>query len=412
MPTLEEVLKRLPAESQEMLRFIWESLPPSERRSMQTLLGGLPTETNLLRLLLSLSTVQFKLAFGQKRHVAIVGPANVGKSTLYNQLVQRKQDRAAVSPIPGTTRENQIADAGLFAIVDTPGADTAGALGAIQNEHAMNAARRADFLIILFDAVQGIKRTEVELFSQLSSLGKPYVVCINKIDLVKKDINKIVEQAAVTLEIAPDQILPIAAKDGKNIAQILMAIAVTEPQLVAALGQALPEYRWQLAWRTIVSAASISAVIALTPLPVIDFAPLVITQSMMVIGIARIYNYKITVQRARELVVTFGLGFLGRTLFQELSKLGGLPGWLLASAVAASTTVVMGYAAANWFEKGEKLSGETLKNLTGSVTAELLKSLKTLGKKKPGKASLQESIEKSLEDSSILGKRAPLPAEE
>lgn len=405
MPTFEEVLRKLPSESQEMLRFIWESLPASERRSLQTLLGGLPTETNLLRLLIGLSTVQFKLAFGQKRHVAIVGPANVGKSTLYNQIVQKKQDRAEVSPLPGTTRQNQVADAGLFAVIDTPGTDTVGELGALENEHAMNAARKADFLIILFDAIQGIKRTEVELFQQLTSLGKPYLVCVNKIDLVRRDLQKVIAQAAANLELDQEQVLPIAAKDGKNISQVLMAIAVTEPQLVAALGQAMPQYRWQLAWRTIVSAASISAVIALTPLPIIDFAPLVVTQSMMVIGIARIYNYKITLQRARELVFTFGLGFLGRTIFQELSKFGGLPGWLLAAAVAGSTTVVMGYAAVNWFEKGERLSSETLNKMTRTITAELLNSLKTLGKRKPSKDLLQESIEKSLEDSAVIGQR-------
>lgn len=401
MSAFEDVMKRLPEESQELLRFIWDSLPASERRSLQTILGGLPTETNLLRLLFSLTSVQFKLAFGQKRHIAIVGPANSGKSTLYNQLIQTKQDKAEVSPIPGTTKINQVADTGLFAIVDTPGADTAGAIGAAQNEHAMNAARRADFLIILFDATQGIKRSEIALFEELTGLGKPYLVCLNKIDLVRRESEKVILQAASSLELTPDQVLAISAKDGKNVSQVLTAITVTEPQLVAALGQAMPAYRWQLAWRSIVSAASISAVIALTPLPVIDFAPLVLTQSMMVLGIARIYNYKITPKRARELVVTFGLGFLGRTLFQELSKLGGIPGWLLSAAIAASTTVVMGYAAANWFEKGERLSGETINRLTKSVTAELLKSLKSLGKRKPKKEALQAAISSSLDQAML-----------
>jgi len=48
--------------------------------------------------------------------------------------------------------------------------------------------------------------------------------------------------------------------------------------IMAALGKAHPQYRWQLAWRTIASAASVSAVIALAPLPVIDFVPLIATQ--------------------------------------------------------------------------------------------------------------------------------------
>ena len=189
---------------------------------------------------------------------------------------------------------------------------------------------------------------------------------------------------------------------------MLLAVAATEPEMVAALGQALPEYRWQLAWQTIVRAASISATIALLPLPVIDFVPLVITQSVMVVSIARIYSYKITPQRASELVATFGLGFLGRTLFQELSKLGGFPGWLLSAAIASSTTVVMGYAAVRWFDKGQKLSTAALKKLTQAITTYLLDALKNLGKRKPGQKGLQQRVAQSLQELPLAENSAAL----
>jgi uncharacterized protein (DUF697 family) len=208
-----------------------------------------------------------------------------------------------------------------------------------------------------------------------------------------------------------DQIVPIVAKDGRNLGKVLLAVAATEPEMVAALGQALPEYRWQLAWQSTVRAASISATIALLPLPVIDFVPLVITQSIMVVSIARIYSYKITPQRASELVATFGLGFLGRTLFQELSKLGGLPGWLLSAAIASSTTVVMGYAAVRWFDKGQKLSAGALKKLTQTVTTYLLGTLKTLGKRKPGQKGLQQRVTESLDNLPLAESRAALDRE-
>jgi len=175
------------------------------------------------------------------------------------------------------------------------------------------------------------------------------------------------------------------------------------------LGRALPEYRWQLAWRTIVSAASASAVVALTPIPVIDFIPLVDIQSMMVVGIARIYNYDITLARTRELIATFGLGFLARTLFNELSKLGGVPGWLLSAAVASSTTVAMGYAARVWFENGEKLSAETIANITRSVTGYMLESLRSFGKRKPGSKSLEERISASLSKAKLDEIQLPTP---
>ena len=399
MANIDDILKKLPPGTQEMFRSIWESIPPSERSTLQLLLGSFPNDANLLRLLVNLATVQVKMTFGQKHRVAIVGPANVGKSTLYNQLVYHKDDRAKVSPLPGTTRINQLADAGLFVIVDTPGADAVGDVGEQEQALALSAAEQADFLIIIFDAIQGVKKTELELYNRLLALKKPYIVVLNKVDLVRRETSMLVAHVAATLQLKPEQVIPIVARNGENLSNVLMSIAVTEPELVAALGQALPQYRWQLAWRTIVGAASVSAVIALAPLPVIDFVPLVVTQSVMVLGIARIYNYKITLSRARELVLTFGLGFLGRSLFEELSKFGGLPGWLLSAAIASSTTVVMGYAAVIWFEKGEKLSNETLKKLTNEMTQYLLGNLKDIFKRKPNKQSLQQRIGQTLEKS-------------
>jgi GTPase len=412
MTLFDDILTQFPPDVQATVRKIWDALGPNERASFLTLLTGFPSDANLVKLLVNLSTAQIRQAFGHKHRVVIVGPTNVGKSTLYNLLVQNKRDLAAVGPLPGTTKENQQADAALFTVVDTPGADAVGSLGEQEKGLALSASMDADFLLLVFDAVQGIKKTEQELFNELSALKKPFVVVLNKIDLVpRKDLQAVISNAALNLGLEPDQIVPIVAKDGKNLGKVLLAIAATEPELVAALGQALPEYRWRLAWQTIVRSASISAAIALAPLPVIDFVPLVITQSIMVISIARIYNYKITPRRASELVATFGLGFLGRTLFEELSKLGGLPGWLLSAAIASSTTIVMGYAAVRWFEKGEKLSTEAIKKLTQDMTTYLLDTLKSLGRRKPGQKGLRERITQSLESSPLAESRSALDKE-
>jgi small GTP-binding protein len=412
MTLFDDILKQFPPDVQATVRKIWEALGPNERDSFLSLLIGFPADTNLVKLLVKLSTAQIRQAFGRKHRVVIVGPTNVGKSTLYNLLIQNKSDQAVVSPLPGTTTENQQADAALFTVVDTPGADAVGSVGEHEKDLALSASAEADFLVLVFDAIQGIKKNELELFNEISTLKKPFVVVLNKIDLVpRKDLQAVISNAAHNLGLDPDQIVPIAAKDGKNLGKVLLAVAATEPEMVAALGQALPEYRWQLAWQTIVRSASISAVIALVPLPVIDFVPLVVTQSIMVVSIARIYNYKITPQRASELVATFGLGFLGRTIFQEMSKLGGLPGWLLSAAIASSTTVVMGYAAVRWFEKGEKLSNEALKKLTQGMTTTLLETLKSLGKRRPGQKGLRERITQSLESSTLAESRSALDSE-
>lgn len=412
MTLFDDILTQFPTDVQATVRKIWDALGPNEKASFQSLLAGFPSDANLVRQLVKLSTAQIRQAFGHKHRVVIVGPTNVGKSTLYNLLVQNKGDLARVGPLPGTTTENQQADAALFTVVDTPGADAVGSVGEQEKDLALSASAEADFLVLVYDAIQGIKKTEQELFTELSALKKPFVVVLNKIDLVpRKDLQGVISNAALNLGLKPEQVVPIVAKDGKNLGKVLLAVAATEPEMVAALGQALPEYRWQLAWQTIVRAASISAAIALAPLPVIDFVPLVVTQSIMVVSIARIYNYKITPRRASELVATFGLGFLGRTLFQELSKLGGLPGWLLSAAIASSITIVMGYAAARWFEKGQKISTDALKKLTQVMTTYMLDTLKSLGKRKPGHKGLQQRITESLESSPLAESSSALDSE-
>ena len=411
MPKVDDLLEEFPEKSRGQLQGMWQALPEAMQSELQGLLTMLPGDVKLWKMLLGMALTQFKIALGDKHTVALVGPANAGKSTLYNQLVRAPADKALVSPVPGTTRQSQAADAGLFSVVDTPGADAVNQVGEDEKARAMDAAAAADFLVAVFDAGSGIRRGEQDLYHEFAALNKPMLVALNKIDLVRREQAKVVERAAHNLGLEPGEVVPISAKDGTNVERVLLAIANTEPELVAALGRALPEFRWKLAWSAITGAASTAAVIALAPLPIVDVIPLLAIQSALVLSIARIYQYDITFKRARELVVTFGLGFLGRTLFQELSKVGGPPGWLLAAAIASSTTVVMGYAAIIWFERGERLTGDSLKEITKTVTSYLIDSLRNLGQRKPSKQGLQERISEALEQSPMAASQSTLDAE-
>ena len=62
-------------------------------------------------------------------------------------------------------------------------------------------------------------------------------------------------------------------------------------------------------------------------------------------------------------------------------------------------TVVMGYASIVWFQKGEKLTSESLQKMTKDITDILLKSIKNLGKSRPSKTALQQAIQNGLENS-------------
>ena len=191
---------------------------------------------------------------------------------------------------------------------------------------------------------------------------------------------------------------------------IMMAIVASDPGMTVSLARAMPQYRQKLAWRSITTAASLSAAIALTPLPVIDFVPLLANQVGMVLTISRIYQYKITAERAKELIGTFGLGLIGRTLFQQLSKAGGVPGWLLSSAIATSMTVAMGYASIQWFDKGEKVSQEKLKALSKKLTETTLARLKASFQRKPSKKRMEETISTLLSQST--SSLSPVPGDQ
>jgi GTPase len=401
MSVIDGFLKEFPPGAFKKIKRLWEALPASMQQELELLIRAIPSKPVLARRLIELALRNFKIVSGQKKRVAIVGPTNVGKSTLYNQFIRASSDRSEVGPAPGTTRDSRKADAGLFDVVDTPGADAVGEVGEAEKSRALEAAQKSDFLIIMFDAIQGVKKTEQELFAELTSLDKPFLVVLNKIDLVKRATPKVIEAAAAGLNLSLDQIVATNAKDGKNVAQVLLSVAKSDPEIVGAMARALPDFRRQLAWTTISGAAVTSGLIGIVPLPIIDFAPLIVVQSSMVLSIARIYDYKITVERAKEIAATFGIGLLGRTLFQQLSKLGGLPGDILAGAIAASTTAVMGIAAIRWFEGGERLSGEALKKLTREFTDSLLRALPRPGKKRIGSAEIRKALQSAMEYASL-----------
>jgi GTP-binding protein Era len=147
-----------------------------------------------------------------------------------------------------------------------------------------------------------------------------------------------------------------------------------------------------------VPAAAAAATIALVPLPLADVIPLLAIQTGLVLSISRIYGYQITAVRARELIATFGVAMIARTTFQQLSKLGGVPGWLLSSAIATSTTVAIGYAAMAWFSHEERPTRDVLRKQTSEISLYLRGRLADLGRRKPNEGTLKQRVTQALQD--------------
>ncbi len=377
----------------------WEELPETARQGVMKWLDRLPGGLKGWRGLVDQAAEHFMLAVGDKHTVAILGPANAGKSTLYNLLIRPGQARAAVSAVPGTTRVASAADAGVFRLVDTPGADSVGSVGEDERQRAMSAGGEADLIVLLLDATHGVRDPERQLLRDVRGLGKPVLLALNKMDLIPaKEVPAVVGKTAGELGVSSDEILPLSARKGTGVEKLLAAMVRSEPAIVAALGRALPAYRWSLSQTVIARSASAAAAIAVTPLPFLDFIPLLGVQTAMVISIARIYTYRIDLARARELVATFGAAVLGRTLFYELTKFGGPPGWLVAAGVAVGTTAALGYASAVWFERGARLSPEDIRRIARATGESVVDRLKDLGRRRPKRVTLKERVDRALQD--------------
>ena len=405
-----DLLREFPSTVREVVRELYQEFSPDEQQSLSSLLLSYLPRLGLrdLKRVLSLVQEQYHPVFAHAPCICIVGPVNTGKSSLYNALITCGET-ANTGPIPGTTKVAQEGAVGLFTVVDTPGADDAEVgdeevqAGEVRRHRALEAAERADLLIMVFDAFAGISRGALGVYQDLAALGKPYVIAFNKIDLVSKhDLEAVGGLAARTLGVAREEIIPISAKERTNLDTLLVAVVKADPRIAAAVGQALPAFREKVANQRIISAAvaagSVNLITSPIPIPFTSFGPLVLIQSGLVLSIARIYGYKITTQRAKELIATFGAGFGARTLFQQLvTKVPG-PGWVLGTAIAVATTAAIGYAAVLWFDRGEKLTADAAKDMVAAITQRVVDRLKGFGKKRPGQRKLREALQETLSD--------------
>lgn len=118
--------------------------------------------------------------------VAIVGRPNVGKSLLFNKLVERRQ--AIVEDTPGVTRDRIYADAEWrgrpFTVIDTGGIEPRADSEILRfmREQAMIAIDHADVVVLVCDVRTGVIAADQEVAAMLKRAKKPVVLCVNKLD--------------------------------------------------------------------------------------------------------------------------------------------------------------------------------------------------------------------------------------
>jgi tRNA modification GTPase len=152
-------------------------------------------------LLSALRPLAASFSYGRLVHsgltLAIVGRPNVGKSSLFNRLLE--QDRAIVTEIPGTTRDLVSEVASLEGIpvkyVDTAGIrDMGDSIEALGIERSFRAMADADLTLVVIDLSQPVEQADLELVRKAKEQGR-HIVAGNKCDLPRRA--RIEEEAAI-----------------------------------------------------------------------------------------------------------------------------------------------------------------------------------------------------------------------
>jgi GTP-binding protein len=168
--------------------------------------------------------------------LAIVGRPNVGKSSLFNRFV--RQERALVTPIPGTTRDpvDALFDHGgvTYRVVDTAGIRRRAGRGEeverVSVLKAREALREAQIVVALIDASVGVEHQDRAMLGLVRQSRVPAVVAANKIDLLQSGERgalreRLGEMRAALSFASYVPLVPVSALTGRGVGEVLEAVA-------------------------------------------------------------------------------------------------------------------------------------------------------------------------------------------
>lgn len=161
--------------------------------------------------------------------VAVVGRPNVGKSTLVNRILGRRE--AVVQDIPGVTRDRVSYDANWlgrrFMVQDTGGWEPdAKGLQQLVADQALVAMRTADAIILVVDAVVGATTADEAAARMLRKSGKPVFLAANKVDTQRGE-----SDAAALWSLGIGEPHSISAMHGRGVADLLETVMEKLPEV-------------------------------------------------------------------------------------------------------------------------------------------------------------------------------------
>ena len=163
----------------------------------------------------------------ERVHISFFGKRNAGKSSVINAVTG--QDLSIVSSVMGTTTDPvyktmELLPLGPVMIIDTPGIDDEGELGALRVRKSYQVLNKTDIAILVIDSTIGKTEEELVLIHRFNKKKIPYLIVYNKIDLLSNE-----EVKDLAMSVRPGEVL-VSTSENMNIYELKEKIASLKPE--------------------------------------------------------------------------------------------------------------------------------------------------------------------------------------
>lgn len=172
----------------------------------------------------------------ERIHISFFGRRNAGKSSIINAVTG--QDLAIVSDVKGTTTDPvyktmELLPLGPVMVIDTPGIDDEGELGALRIKKSYQVLNKTDIAVLVIDSTSGKTEFEEDCIRRFESKGIPYLLVYNKWDLFTETPDNSVSTSVLS-EIDHSKAIAVSAVTGYHIHELKEKIALLKPEDIHA----------------------------------------------------------------------------------------------------------------------------------------------------------------------------------
>lgn len=169
-----------------------------------------------------------------RTHIGIFGRRNAGKSSVINAITG--QNLAIVSDVKGTTTDPvlkamELLPLGPVVMIDTPGLDDDGELGALRIQKAYQVLNKTDIAVLVIDGSVGMTKEDERILARIKEKEIPYVIVMNKADIVSASApTPDTEANAAIASIPQNRIIRVSTVTNENIYELKELIARQAPK--------------------------------------------------------------------------------------------------------------------------------------------------------------------------------------